>query len=368
MSHVKKNDRIILYSNSVVGMNKMSKKYTVSAEVVADYLGSPKDIFLPTGLVWFDPVRMLYNVEIPDQRLSKPGLAYLTSSTTWLLPEFEAPMADLPHLMQDATWEELKAMLEIFTPDQLPMEAMRVLNIASSGKGKTYLAGSFPKPLVADFDGGSLTLKQHPNAANIRIIRPKSATLTVPDGKGGMITMRDVPKWSWPEILEFIMNPRKFYPECETIVIDNFSFLTRHILSSSIRSQDKVKPTLEDIGLTIERTRQILDKIIAYPFHVYATTLPEIVKDELEVQIVRPHMLGKDLPDEVPAAFDYVCWENKTIDVKSGDSVHTLDFVGDRVHPAKSRFGKLSNAEPANFAEILKKVLPTSATTPTTSK
>lgn len=282
--------------------------------------------------------------------------------------DVEETLKTLPPSMQDATWEELKQMLEIFTPDQLPMEAMRVLNIASSGKGKTYLAGSFPKPLVADFDGGSLTLKQHPNAANIRIIRPKSATLTVPDGKGGMITMRDVPKWSWPEILEFIMNPRKFYPECETIVIDNFSFLTRHILSSSIRSQDKVKPTLEDIGLTIERTRQILDKIIAYPFHVYATTLPEIVKDELEVQIVRPHMLGKDLPDEVPAAFDYVCWENKTIDVKSGDSVHTLDFVGDRVHPAKSRFGKLSNAEPANFAEILKKVLPTSATTPTTSK
>lgn len=90
------------------------------------------------------------------------------------------------------------------------------LIFSDPGKGKTYALGFLPgKTLVIDVDGSSSTLKQHPNAENIDIIKINSANI-----------------WDeWVGLVSEMASAPEPFEEYDNIAVDNVSELFRAALS-----------------------------------------------------------------------------------------------------------------------------------------
>lgn len=87
---------------------------------------------------------------------------------------------------------------------------------ANPGMGKTYALGFLPgKTLVIDVDGSSSTLKKHPNAENIDIIKINSSNI-----------------WDeWVALISEVVRNTEVYEQYDNIAVDNISELFRSALA-----------------------------------------------------------------------------------------------------------------------------------------
>lgn len=106
-----------------------------------------------------------------------------------------------------------------FTPTkatELTNDFHTYLIYANPGMGKTYALGFLPgKTLVIDVDGSSSTLKQHPNAENIDIIKINSSNI-----------------WDeWVALISEVVRNTEVYEQYDNIAVDNISELFRSALA-----------------------------------------------------------------------------------------------------------------------------------------
>lgn len=106
-----------------------------------------------------------------------------------------------------------------FTPTkatELTNDFHTYLIYANPGMGKTYALGFLPgKTLVIDVDGSSSTLKNHPNAENIDIIKINSSNI-----------------WDeWVALISEVVRNTEVYEQYDNIAVDNISELFRSALA-----------------------------------------------------------------------------------------------------------------------------------------
>lgn len=107
--------------------------------------------------------------------------------------------------------------MNITNATNLTDTAHTYLIYANPGVGKTYSLGFLPgKTLVIDVDSSSTSLKKHPNAANIDILKINSSNI-----------------WDeWVELVSKVVQQPDFLETYDNVCIDNVSELFRSTLSN----------------------------------------------------------------------------------------------------------------------------------------
>jgi len=220
---------------------------------------------------------------------------------------------------------------------------LKVLVWGPPGGGKTWFAGTFPKPFVFDFDGGITTLTgldveyerfdpKDPQAYRAFDLRLKA----------------------------FETNPPK---ERETVVLDSLTTLQEVV-------ETQVQMVNGHIGqpMQLQEWGQVIDKLtdtmyrmchlVEKGYHIVVTAHEQIEKDEVLARlVVRPLVVGKALPARLPLWFDEVYYAYGTRG-KDSKTAYYLQTQPDALHLAKSRHrGALEALEPQDFQHIYRKIV-----------
>lgn len=232
---------------------------------------------------------------------------------------------------------------------QITLDSLKIHALVYGGSGtyKTRFSGTFPEPYFFDFDGGMLSLRDK----NIEFdtyedlyrngIQIKSAAKLFNERLDTFDKqLRDTGK--------ILFRERKV----ETIVIDSVTTLQSYMLSELCALNNRPKPTLNEWGLLIENFRVLFNKFNKWPIHVIVVAHEEMVKDEITGEVrIRPLIVGKALPNELPMYFDEVYRS-----VVIGTEFKLLCKAGPNF-TAKSRLGGgILDKETPDFAAIMEKV------------
>lgn len=107
--------------------------------------------------------------------------------------------------------------MQITKATDITADKATYLIYANPGMGKTYSLGYLPgKTLVIDVDGSSSTLKKHPNAENIDILKINSADI-----------------WDeWVALVTRVVREPELFNKYDNVCVDNVSELFRSALSN----------------------------------------------------------------------------------------------------------------------------------------
>lgn len=107
--------------------------------------------------------------------------------------------------------------MQITKATEITADKATYLIYANPGMGKTYSLGYLPgKTLVIDVDGSSSTLKKHPNAENIDILKINSADI-----------------WDeWVALVTRVVREPEMFNKYDNVCVDNVSELFRSALSN----------------------------------------------------------------------------------------------------------------------------------------
>lgn len=106
--------------------------------------------------------------------------------------------------------------LNVTKATELKHEIATFLIYANPGMGKTYALGYLPgKTLVIDVDGSSSSLRKHPNAENIDILKINSSNI-----------------WDeWVALVSDVVKNSEAYEKYDNVAVDNISELFRSALA-----------------------------------------------------------------------------------------------------------------------------------------
>jgi len=212
-----------------------------------------------------------------------------------------------------------------------PPKRITALIWGAPGSGKTYLAGTFPKPFFIDCLGGLMTVR----AKEVPYVQPK--------------TYEELTHWTIPENLP---------PDCQTVVLDTGTEASRICLQSSLKLIGKHEiPTLSEWQMTVEWVRRLLRALLDIPDRHIIVTAEETTKVDEEQGRV---FIGPDFPGKLfhraGAFFDEV-WHLQPGYDKSGKKTrHILTAPSGRYDQAKDRLGGLDVLEVPDFEVIWSKV------------
>ena len=237
-------------------------------------------------------------------------------------------------------------------------EGKSVLLVGDSGTHKTYLAGSFPKPMIFDFDRG------------LHILRGK--------GDWSFGTFKDAPYESK------LVNPNKgIYPwgtawlafikslnvvggEAEagktpfsSIVFDSLTTMSSICMNYVLKENNRTPkdgPRIQDWGAQIGLMETVMDQVTAWPFF-YKIATAHVQRDTnmLTQQVEKLPLVTGKLAGKISIYFDEVYFTDSRKNAK-GEQEFFLRTTTDPSHrQAKSRFGVPDNT--AATWEALKKYL-----------
>lgn len=215
----------------------------------------------------------------------------------------------------------------------------KVLLIGDSGSGKTSMIGTFPKPIVCDFDGkGEETLAGKEGCIE-----------TYAGAEGWDRFKKDLVKW----VSEGLPNG------CQTLALDSLTFASDTVLQWVRKANNNNGPTLTqaDWGRAIDEIKSTLAKLVTANFHVVVTIHLSIEKDDLIGGVVWiPSIYGSKLPAQIPAYFNDVLMTKLTIN--KGVPEYMVQTIPDsrlKILKNTSR-GKWSATEAPNFGAMLAKL------------
>jgi len=222
---------------------------------------------------------------------------------------------------------------------------VKALIYGDSGVGKTVLAGTSPKPLIIDVEGGTLSLRQFGIKADVVRVKDFSA-------------MREI-----RDELQKTENQGRW----ETVIIDSLTELQRRSMEAVMKltvaqnsKRDPDVPGIGEYGKNGEVIRKVIRQFRDLPMHVIFVCLQlDMTDSDTGLPIARPMLQGK-LASEVPQYMDMVGHLTVRQSVEEGnvrkDRVLNIDHGGR--FSAKNRLGGLPpQVVNPNFSEIISRSL-----------
>ena len=242
------------------------------------------------------------------------------------------PMADLQHRPFGDSPTELRTPASTlrnvvtlgpiiqYTEPGVPARAV-ILIYGAPKAGKTTFAGTFPKPLFIEAQGGLMS------------IREKKVAFYSPSNYTDLISA------VVPAVLS------KF----ETVVLDQATEISRIIMTSSLGTSGRDVPQIQDWQMTIERLRKLfralIDNTKGSAGHVVVVCEEQLVKDESLGRIMfLPNLPGK-LSTEAGALFDCVFHLRSCLNPLTHSTGRWLVSEPDSMHPGVGQ--RLSRSIPS---------------------
>jgi hypothetical protein len=228
----------------------------------------------------------------------------------------------------------------------------KILSCGKSKAGKTFFAGSFPKPLFLNTDKGTTTLRKLkiPFVTFVRCDQNIEEPLV--SGRYGTI-MRMIDQIGRKEA------PFDF--DFETVVLDSISAMSDLLeveaveFPASTKGRDKTDEALQlqDYNIIQRKLFAILDRLRELPYNVVVVTELDYVEEEASGRMIwNPAATGKKIGPRIPHFFDEVYYHRYDDKGKRW----TLTPVQDRSFPhGGSRFGvPMEEVENPNYAGLKK--------------
>jgi hypothetical protein len=213
----------------------------------------------------------------------------------------------------------------------------RALITGEFGSGKTHFANTFPKPFFIDVDYGLSTTK---------------TSMTAKSAPGIRLFPGDPVYQTIMSLINDAKQKREPLDGYETIVLDGMTSLSRLLLfeitGGNLDPKTGQKPGYDEYGSLKTRLASIVTQLQSVPFHVVATALTEIDKDEATGSYVGLINTVGSFGKDVGSLFDEVYYVEKrrARNNEPGDAVH--EFFTE-YHPrfaVKSRLQRAAQIPP----------------------
>ena len=191
---------------------------------------------------------------------------------------------------------------------------LNVLIYGKSGTGKTTFACCFPKAYVFDFDKGML-------------------------GQRG----RDVEYDTYTSYADFEVRFRQLEAKCpyDTIIIDSVTTLEKYCLARALAANRRAMPTMNEWNILIAELSDLFTRATKMAKNLVVIAHEEMIQDELTGEIqIRPSIVGKKLPVQLPLFFDEV-YRAQVSRSKEGVPLYSILTAADLKFSAKSRINCL---------------------------
>jgi len=195
---------------------------------------------------------------------------------------------------------------------------LNVLMYGKSGTEKTTFGCCFPKPYVFDFDKGML-------------------------GQRG----RDVEYDTYTSYVDFEVRFKELERECpyETIVIDSVTMLEEYCMDKVLAANRRAMPTMNEWNVLITELKDLFMRATKMNKHVVVIAHEQMIQDEITGEImIRPQIVGKKLPGQLPLWFDEV-YRAQVSRNKEGVPVYSILTASDVKYMAKSRLSCMQAVE-----------------------
>lgn len=189
--------------------------------------------------------------------------------------------------------EVLDALLAEIAPVEEKHSKLKVMVYGEPGVGKTVFAAGAPTPLLIDVEGGSLSLRNHPDLATVEVMR--------------YVNVRQLELFA-----AAASSSDSPFDKYETIIIDTFSELQKRDLDDIVRADMRKNPAREpfpigpDYNKNTEHLRQIAAAFRDLDKHLIILCHAKEEKDERTGTILtRPNLTPK-LSSGMAGIFDIV--------------------------------------------------------------
>ena len=207
---------------------------------------------------------------------------------------------------------------------------LTVLAYGMPGSGKTYFAGTFPKPLFIDLDQGLMTVR----AQKVAYVRPTD-----------WLTLR-------------LCATSEYVTDFDTIVVDTLTEAHAIILAEILANSGKDVLRIQDWGQASERIVQLVKGLRSLATkHIVCLCDERTDKDEETGKIMVGPALPGQLFNTIGRYFDCVFHLRNAL--KAGVRQRVLLTEPEGLYQGKDRIGGLEKFEVPNFKVIWAKVTAT---------
>jgi len=187
---------------------------------------------------------------------------------------------------------------------------LNTLIYGKSGSGKTPFAAFYPNPYFFDFDKGMTSVRG-----------------------------RDVAYDTFTSYSDFEVKFKQLEANCpyDTIVIDSVTTMEKYCMQKALLANRRAMPTMNEWNILIAELTDLFTRATKMSKHVVVIAHEEMVQDEITGEIlVRPQIVGKKLPAQLPLWFDEV-YRMQVSRTKEGVPLYSILTVSDMKYTAKSR-------------------------------
>lgn len=182
-----------------------------------------------------------------------------------------------------------------------------VLLVADSGMHKTFMAGTFPRPIFSDLDSGMGTADYRKKLSHA-VFRDAPRGMPVTD------SMRDrgLYPWgdAWPRFFEFVnqigADIDKGTCPYETFVIDSLTFMTQIARNNVMLLGKRDVPDQGVYGAEQEYLKSVLGPLVIWPIRLVCTAHIQTDKNDITGNIEKLPLLTGKLAGLIGAFFEEV--------------------------------------------------------------
>lgn len=208
-------------------------------------------------------------------------------------------------------------------------ERITALVYGAPGAGKTYFAGTFPKPIFVDMMGGLMAVR----AKRVAYVQPKNYT--------------DLLMYSIPANVE----------PYETVVIDTITEGCRLILESALEMTGNTMPKLPDWAMAAERLRKIVRAYLNIPKkHILFIAHEKFIKDEDSGKVTAGPLVTGQMFHDFGGLVDCMFHIRNKWNPEKKEKGRYILTEPDGMYPAKDRTGTLDKLEIPDFGVIWQKM------------
>ena len=157
---------------------------------------------------------------------------------------------------------------------------LNVLIYGKSGTGKTTFGCCFPKPYCFDFDKGMLSQRG-----------------------------RDVEFDTYTSYQEFEVEFKMMESDCpyDTIILDSVTTMQEYLMDMILVANRRQMPTMNEWNVLIATLKDLFMRLTKMSKHLVVVAHEQVLQDEITGEmLVRPLIVGKKLPAQLPLWFDEV--------------------------------------------------------------
>lgn len=261
-------------------------------------------------------------------------------------PKLEPTKAATPPKAAPASW---LSDLHYFDDDSEQNEYVRCLVVGKTGSGKTHFAGTWPSPLVLDFDKGGQTLRK----SHIPYI--------------GMYEVKGVSKRTFDIVAAALMRAKLDLPgggvldfsQVKTIVFDSITLWSKASLDSFMldAGQNIIedKPGYEGYGKLLNASIELARRWIRLStmYNVVVNALPDVNVDDIDNSKSGGALVEGKFRNQIGAYFDEVYYLEST---KPNDPAlpvkYALYTAKKGFFEAKTRLGLPYKIEDPTYAKL----------------